>query len=68
MQQAKTGPGRPPGGRWTEPGRPVCTTCTDMARSTLQSTVAKEWSTAQLTDWKVAALGWSRSTGPVDRG
>ena len=47
---------------WTEPGRPACTTCTDMARSTPRSTVAKERSTERSTDWYERALGWSRST------
>jgi len=28
----------------------------------------EEWSTARSTDWKMAALGWCRPTGPVDRG
>ena len=48
----------------TPPGRPVCTTCTGMTRSTARLTVTKE----RVDRLKGTTLGWSRSTGPVDRG
>ena len=55
IQQARIDLGRPP-------GRPVCMTCTSIARSTARLTVAKEWSTGTVDRLKGETLSWSRST------